>query len=290
MHIQVLKENLLKALTIASRYSAQKAQLPVLGHLLIEATKTGIYVSATDLDMGIRLRFAGKVIEPGEVVVPARILAEYIGVLPLGVIEVKSEKEEQIVVAAKQSRATFQILSRADFPDLPRVTDEDKLGEMVTKDWLAIWQAVEYSISKDLARPVLTGILWELNRGKLVATDGYRLTIIENNKMQFGGQQEKIIVNGAFWGVIAKTLDELQITGGAIYLLRKEKQLMIEAPDITLVGRLIEGDYPNYQAILPQKGETAIVTEREALLSAVRGAMIFARDSAQIVKLKFISI
>ncbi|MCU0372043.1 MAG: hypothetical protein MUE56_02215, partial [Ignavibacteria bacterium] len=83
----IITENLLKALTMALKFSASKAQLPILAHVKIEAQKEGIFVSATNLETQIRLRFAGKVIETGEAVVPGKLLTEYAGTLPLGVVE-----------------------------------------------------------------------------------------------------------------------------------------------------------------------------------------------------------
>ena len=284
MEIQVLKENLLRALTIAVKFSAQKAQLPVLAHVLLEATKTGIYLAATDLDTGIRLRFAGKVVMPGSVAAPARLLNEYIGVLPLGVVEISSQKEK-LTVKAKGSRATMQILADSEFPTFSQATPAAKLGEIKMVDWLGSWQKLETAVSKDLTRPVLTGVLWEMGEGRLVATDGYRLSLVEREAFNFEGAKEKIVVNGSFWGMSAKTMADLQVDTAEIYWLKQEKQLLLKTDDVMMVGRLVEGEFPQYQAILP-KGKNVVVTvERESFLQAVRGAMIFARDSAQIVKL-----
>lgn len=287
MKIQILKENLAKALVTALKFTSSKAQLPILAHVKIEAQKDGIFIMATNLETQIRLRFAGKVVEPGEVVVPGKLLSEYVGVLPLGVVELTTETgEAKLKVSAKQTRASFQLWEADDFPGLPELGDESKLGVVEVKRFEEAWRDLEYAVSKDLARPVLTGVLWELGRGKLVATDGYRLSLIESGDLAFGRKKEVIIVSGNFWGVSAGILKELNIGRVSGYFLEKERQLVLKTEEVTLAGRLIEGDFPPYQAILPEAATLTATFEREAMLNAVKGALIFARDSAQIVKLE----
>lgn len=226
-------------------------------------------------------------VESGVVALPARILTEFVGVLPLGVVEMDQTNEGEMSLSSGGMKAKFQIMPPNDFPKMGPETEGAAMGKIPAADFVTVWQKLEYATSRDLARPILTGVLWELAKGKLVATDGYRLSVINRPELKFKLDQETMVVSGLFWGMAAKTIEDLNQPTITASVNLETRQLILTGEDLVVTGRLLEGEYPAYQAILP-KGEAAGGTfEKESLLQAVKGAMIFAKDAAQIVKFSF---
>lgn len=287
MKIQILKENLAKALNGAAKFCSPKAQLPILGHVLISAQREGVHILATDLEIGIKQRIGGKVVEVGQVAVPAKMLSEFVGTLPLGVIEIEDETPGKVRVASGGMSASFQTMAAEEFPRLDLGEGKITLGKIKTDDWGKVWRRVEYAVSKDLARPVLTGVLWELQKGQVVATDGYRLSVLRPEGFKLASEEAQILVSGAFWGAAARVFAEVALGEVTVMVNHETKQLGFEGEDLLLMGRLLEGEYPAYKGILPKGERVWGVFDKEEMLKAVRAAMIFARDGAQIVKLKF---
>ena len=116
MHIQVLKENLLRVFQVASRFSAQKTQLPILSHLAIFADKDGIFVIGSDIDRSVKLRLAGKVVEKGSFSVPAKLLSELTQTLPLGAVDVSVGVGESLMISAGKVKASLQGSTTEEYP------------------------------------------------------------------------------------------------------------------------------------------------------------------------------
>jgi DNA polymerase III subunit beta len=284
MHIQVLKENWQRAASLASRFAATKAQLPILAQACLTADKGGIHLMASDLTSGIRLRVGGKVLGKGATAVPAKLLVELANSLPLGTVELQSEEGEGLLVRAGNTKATVNSMSTEEFPEIVRSDKGVELGEYKVSEMKYWLERVGFVVSADESRPVLTGVMWEVSRNRIVATDGYRLSMVRG-KMKSKAKVSKLLVGGAFWREAVKVFDELGEESVRVWYDEEQRQLAVEGGDALVVGRVMEGEYPDYEAILPKEHRFELVLEREALLQAVRAAAIFARDSANIVRL-----
>jgi DNA polymerase-3 subunit beta len=291
MKIQLLKENLQQAVGMVGRFTAQKTQLPILAQMAIRAGEGGIFISGTDLDMGIRLRVGGKVLEGGEIGVPAKLIGELVGVLPLGTVELETSKQMGLAVRAGKIQAKLQGVSLADFPALEEPgAGKAEVGEFAVEGMVESLERVEFAVSRDESRPVLTGVLWDLMRGRLVATDGYRLSVVEQPAYKVGklkGVAEQLLIAGIFLREGVRVAQELSEKKMAITYLPDKKQLYLRAGDALVVGRVLEGEYPKYEAIMPASFEIEVQADRQELLQAVKAAAIFARDSAHIIRFKF---
>jgi DNA polymerase III subunit beta len=290
MKIQLLKENLLQAIQTVTKFTTQKNQLPILSHVAIQAEEQGIYFSGTDLEMGIRLRVGGKVVEPGEVGVPAKLLSDLTGALPLGAVELSADVSGMMEIKAARSRAKIQGLKLNDFPAVLAPKDGGvEVGSFDVQRLLEILGRVEFAISRDEARPVLTGILWDFSMKRWVGTDGYRLSVVEG---EMAGVPVKdlpgsLIVSGRYLNEAVKVAGELGLKKVALKYAADTKQIYLVAEDVTVVGRVLTGDYPKYEAILPTEFKVVATVDKGEMAAAVKAAAIFAQDSAHIIRLAF---
>lgn len=283
MKVHILKENLVKAVQAALKFTANKAQVPVLANVLLEATNEGIFILATNLEMGLKLRVAGKVEEAGKVMVPAKVLAELVQHLPMGGV-LLHVTEKGLLVEGGRVKARLQQGDVGDFPPFPN------RGQAIGKlDIEAMRQAlfkVGYAVSNDEARPVLMGVLWRIGENALVATDGFRLSLVEKlHAWEMVKKQSDMLVPGK---ALIQLLETSQDFGGRsceISFDEQTQQLVFGGQELTVAVRILDGNYPQYETILPQVSAVEVAVDRQDFLEAVRAAAIFARDSANIVRL-----
>ncbi len=281
MKIEVLQEQLLQGMGIVGRAVATRAQLPVLSHILIEATSEGLVLSATDLEIGIRVRVAAKVLEVGRVAVPAKMFGEFLSALNPGRVEVSTDKEA-LLVSAPGYRGKFQTIDAEEFPALSETGLDSVLCNLEAKELAAAVERVVFSAARDSLRPVLTGVLWEVGKKKLrlVATDGFRLAIedltVENKK-----EDLSILVPSRVVLEVVRLGGEGQIVVGH---LPAKNQIYFEIGEILITSQLLDGKFPDYNRIMPKEFVAELTAPREELLQAVRATHIFARDNSNMVK------
>jgi DNA polymerase III subunit beta len=284
MKIQLLKENLHKAAALAARFATNKAQLPVLSQAIIEAKKEGVYFWATDLETGVRVRVGGKVLEPGEVAVPAKVLAELAASLPLGAVELASD-DESLQITAGAVKATVRGMGVGEFPKFGDKAGLMALDSVPLSTLEQVVNKVVFAMSTDESRPVLTGMLWELRRGLVVATDGYRLSLLSGAFPAIKGEVDRLVVNGNLLRETVRAMSEAGEKEVRIAYDEAQQQVVIMGEDVLLMGRVLGGEYPDYKSILPSDPETVMMFDREELARGMKTAAIFARESAHIVRL-----
>jgi len=281
MKIEVLQEQLLAGLTIVGRAVATRAQLPVLSHILIEAKNEGLVLSATDLEIGIKVKVAAKVIEPGIVAVPAKMFGEFLSSLNPGKVELKMEKGS-LVLSAPGYNGKFQTINAEEFPMITEVTKDT---EICTLDATLLSTAVErvvFASARDSLRPVLTGVLWEFGKKKirLVATDGFRLAVEELN-VEAKSEQVNLLVPSRVVMEVVRLATEGQISIGH---LPATNQIYFMVGEIQIVSQLLAGNFPDYGKILPKEFTTEITVNKDELLQAIKATHIFARDNSNMVR------
>lgn len=286
MKVSCLQENLSKGLSTVSRVVSTKTQLPILGNILIATDDNRLKLSATNLENGINFWLGAKIEEEGSLAVPARALAELIASLPAEKVDLETTPG-LLKVSSPGHKATFNGLPTNEFPTLS-FPSKRKISLPQAVFAKAISQVV-FAATQDEGRPALTGVKWATDKEGLVwaATDGYRLSI---KRIPFkGASLEKELIISAQTLIEAahiapekgKEKAEVSISFG-----ESENQISFSFPDVEIVSRLIEGDFPDFSKIIPQDFTTRMVLDKEALLRGVRVAAIFARDSANIVRWK----
>jgi DNA polymerase-3 subunit beta len=281
MKIEVLQEQLMSGLGVVSRAVAVRAQLPILSHILIEARKEGLVLSATDLEIGMRVSVSAKVLEPGVVAVPAKMFGEFLTSLNPGKLELELIKET-LVVTAPGYRGKFQTISAEEFPALSEIAVDSEICALEAKTLGEAVGRVVFASARDSLRPVLTGVLWEIGnkRLRLVSTDGFRLAIedllIENKK-----EEVSLLVPARV------VLEVVRLSGGGeikVGHLIEKSQIYFVVGDILITSQLLDGNFPDYTKIMPKEFLSEILVGRDELLQGIKAAHIFARDNSNMVK------
>lgn len=287
MKLQILQESLQKAVNITSRFASSKAQLPILGNLLIVANKTKIFISSTNLEISASVIVGAKVEEDGEISIPAKTIYDIISNLPKETISIESEKE-QLKISGSTFSTTVLGMNSSDFPKVPNLVNKEKTVGLPKKELIEAFSQVAFASSLDESRPVLTGVLflWGDTDLTLVATDGFRLS---RKILKLKNEQKhlsKIIIPKSILNEISKSGEDTEKI--ELEFQEKDKQLVFGLGDIVLSSRLLEGEYPDFEKIIPKTSIVKVRVDKEDLLRAVKLASVFARDSANVIRIKLL--
>jgi DNA polymerase-3 subunit beta len=288
MHVHILKENLQHAVTVVSRFTAIKAQLPILSHLAFEAKDKQLFCSGTNLQVGIRMRVGAKIVSEGSIAVPARLLQQLTTTLPMGLVDLQAQAQ-QLAVSIKHTQAEIQALGTQDFPLLD-MENAIKLCDLdYERDIKQLLPKVLFALSKDEARPLLTGVYWQSQQGYLAVTDGFRLSIIEKAWKTSVKElaDEVIILSGDVVELALKVFEEVKEKNISLWFKPTTKQVFFCGEEVMIMGRVLQGEYPPFQAIVPQHSTMKVSLDVGALSQAIKSVLVFAADSGQIVKCKF---
>lgn len=282
MKISILQTHLLSTLTRVGRIISPKAQLPILQNILLETKGNIFIVAGTNTETSIVSKSNAKIGKEGGACVPAKLLIEFITSLPEGVVEM-NVKEEVLEIKSNGFEATIPCVSKEEFPPLPK-HDKTKGSEIPKESFIQALESVLFAAATDEGRPILTGVkIQKVGTETLfVATDGYRLSL----KRVGLSMNENVDIT-----VPARTLSEVVHIGLGN---KEDKNIVLKKIDDAQLGfflgeteiytRILDGEYPNFEKILPKKYTTKIVLDKEKFLQAVKSANIFARDNANIIK------
>lgn len=277
MKIECARGDLLNAIQAVARGISTRSTLPILAGILFHAEKEGMSLRTTDLEVAIQTRAKAKVERPGSVVIPARILGDVVRSLDEAAMSLESEGGQATLKAAK---AVFEIrtLPPEDFPKFPEINARQQCS-LPTSTTKELVRQIGRAVSNDETRPVLTGVLLAADGNvlRMVATDSYRLAMREVRLTKPMEEPVKILIP-------ARTLDELTkiVPDGEdeITLMVGENQAVFTFKETTFVSRLIEGQFPNYEQLLPGSFATRIVADKEELAAAAKRVSLFALHSS----------
>lgn len=299
MKFTVSQSEFSKALLTSGKSVLSRANLPILSNILIKAAGNSVEILATDLETATKVNLKCKVVINGETTVNGKTLLEFISQVNEGDVVVEKLGEE-VVVSAKGYSARFNTMPPEEFPAIPKIEKGVEL-ELETTQFINAVNKTVFSAAQDEGRPILTGVLCDIakNKMKMVATDGYRLGYEEIQlKDTKNIPSMKINVPAKALGEVAKILSEL----GALEDSEKEEgnkqsfnllianglnQMSFRLDGVEFTSRLIEGEFPNWQKIIPSTFNTKVRVNKEEFAKLVKVASIFARDSGNIIKLKF---
>lgn len=274
MQLQVTQENLNKALGMVARVANTRGTLPVLANVLIKTVNNRLSIAATNLDIAITHYIGAKVAEEGAITVPARLMQDFVSSLPTGVIDLKLD-DYKLNIVTEQYQSVINGVSAEEFPVMPAIT-KGKTWTVSAAELKKSLQQVVIAASSDEARPVLTGVYLHTTDGRLymAATDSYRLAEKELSKLK---EEVDLLVPVTamqdLLRIVSDVEEDVQVTSD-------EQQVLFRVGDVELVARLIEGKYPDYRKLIPQKFETTAILKRSDLLNAAKVSSLFARESA----------
>jgi DNA polymerase III subunit beta len=285
MKFTITREKLHEGLGAVAASVPAKTTLPVLSNILVEATKDGLRLSGTDLDIAVSTIIPAQVDQEGATTLPARKLLEIVRELPSAAIRVTGSGEQRVQIECGRSRFKLLGLSRDEFPAFPAVKF-DGSWKIAAKDLHKLIGHVAFAASTEESRPILNGVLWELraDRMRMVATNGHRLARMDVPVEGAGGQADLIVPPKAL-----EQIRRLFASDDTIEIARSENHLGFRAPGTQVYTRLIEGPYPPYEGVIPRDNDKIATADKAALTSALRRMSIVASDQTHRIRLAFSS-
>lgn len=301
MKILCTQENLSSGLFTTSHISSKSINLPILNNILIQVEKNTIKLLSTNLEIGVSCSIRGKIEKEGSYTVQGKLLSDYINLLPkekieLELIEEKNSSTSYLNIHCNNYLTKIKGISASEFPLIPKIERKNPYICDINDMRKSISQVI-FAVSLNEARPEISGVFMNFSENSLIfaATDSFRLTektiaLQLNNSSQ---QSQKVIIP-------TKTLQELQRilnsikddveieTTKNIEIYVSENQILFIIGNIEIVSRLIEGQYPDYKQIIPQKFNTAIEISTNELIQAIKTSSLFSRSGIYDVVLNFI--
>ena len=286
MKVIILKENLNDGLNIVGRLAGKNLTLPILNNILISTEKNFLNLSSTDLELGIRYWGLTKIEKEGKITVPAKILSNFIGFLPEKKITLEA-KGQNLHIDCENYKTQINGLSVDDYPIIPKIENQDfvELNTALLTEGMA--QVVDFT-ALNQARPELSGVYFNFQKDKLqlTSTDSFRLA---EKTIYFEKKTEKEYSFILPQKTARELINILSEKKGKTKLYCSPNQVMFEYPmpetphpQIQIISRLIEGDYPDYRAIIPQKHEVQVTLPRTEFLNQIKTASIFSGKSNEI--------
>ena len=281
MEIVVRKNDLLRELQLFQGIVERKNTIPILANVLIEAEGDEVRMLATDLEVALRSRCAAAVAKSGSLTLPAKKLYEIVRALPETDVRIEEDKNG-VKVAADRFDSRIQTLPREDFPALPegsglaRATlPRNALREMVQK--------TQFAITGEDTRFFLNGAKFVLTPSSmtLVATDGHRLALVEVKHDLAVLQETGVILPKKTLLELGKLLAEGE---GDILFEGGENHLLFEVGGRVLISRMIDGQFPAYERVIPKGNDKTIEFDRERLTSAVKRVALLSNERSRAVK------
>jgi DNA polymerase-3 subunit beta len=282
--LSVMQENLARGLSVVSRAVSNRS-LPVLTNVLLKTEDGGLKLTATNLEIGITYWVPGKIEADGATSVPARLLTDLVNSLPGGEpIVLELGDGETLHIKAGRFESNIKGIPAEDFPTV-QTAGERPITRVAQKVLRQALDETAFAAASDEARPILTGVLakFEGDQLTLAAADNYRIAVKTITVLD-AVEETSVVIPARALIELSRILADVD-DPVSIVLAHSRNQLLFHVEGIDLVTRLIDGQYPNYQSVLPASHATRAVLDRDELLRAVRPAALIAHESANIVKL-----
>jgi DNA polymerase-3 subunit beta len=285
MKLTITREQLQEGLVAVAASVPAKTTLPILSNILLEATKDGIRLSGTDLDIAVSTTVSASVDQEGAITLPARKLVEIVRELPSAAIRLTASGEQRVTIECGRSKFRLLGLPREEFPAFPTVKF-DGSWRTSSKDLQKLIAHVAFAASTEESRPILNGVLWELRpeRMRMVATNGHRLARMDVPTPPSGNTAQADLI------VPPKALEQIRRLFRAdeeVEIAKSENHLGFRSATTQIFTRLIEGPYPNYEQVIPRENDKSATADKAAFASALRRMSIVASDQTHRIRMAF---
>ena len=280
MKFTITRERLQEGLVAVAAAVPAKTTLPVLSNVLVEATKQGLRLSGTDLDIAVSTTVAADVDAEGAATLPAKKLSDIVRELPSAPIRVTTAGEQRVSLECGRTKFKLLGLPREEFPSFPPVKF-DKAWKAPAELVHKLVAHVAFAASTEESRPILNGVLWELrpDRMRMVATNGHRLAKMDVPAS--GGSTADLIVP-------PKALEQVRklfAPEAEVEIAKSENHIGFRAGGTLVYSRLIEGPYPNYEQVIPRENDKSATVDKAALTAALRRMSVVASDQTHRIRM-----
>lgn len=275
MKIEILNREFNEAVNIVSKAVSTKSAVPVLEGILIKTNRDKIEIVGYDLDIGISTTIDAKVSEEGEIVINARLLSDIVRNVPGEYVTIESDDMKNVVIKSNNSEFKVIGIDAVEYPEIPMLQEEEAL-ELSQGVFKKMIRQTIFAVSQIDTNPVLKGILFELSQDlmKMIAIDGYRLAMrsekISNNKIF------KFIVPGKTLQEISRILSDEE--DETVKILIGKRHIMFEIGKYTVISRLIEGEFINYEMAINKTFTTTAVVDTSSLIDTVERVSLLIND------------
>ncbi len=282
MKFSILQQDLLPNLASVARSVGVRSTLPVLDNILLSAEGKNLKITATNLEIGVIKNIPAEVEEQGEITIPAKTLVEIISGLTQTVVSFESEGEN-LNLTSNKFKATINGIAASEFPAIPLSKEK---GISFPKQAFLTSSQILFASAVDEGRPVLTGVLTNVSAGKLdfVATDGFRLAH-RQLKLEDKSTQFKSLIPRRTFEEIVRIISEEEVTEVNIATSPDQNQAEFRLGKTIVSSRLIEGNFPSWEKIIPTTIVGRALIDRDLFIKAIKLAAVFSKSEANIVSL-----
>jgi len=289
MEFKIKKERMLDALTKVQGITGKKTNIPITSNVLISAQESMISIRATDLEMAFKALCEADVIKEGSTAVPSRKLYEIVRAFPSDTLAVKETENKWIQIADKRIEYNIVGMEPDDFPGFPEVGDVD-LFEVDVNVIMNMINKTIYCVLGDEGRAQLAGICFEnigtddMNKIRMVSTDGHRLSKIDHllEDQQGPTLKGRVIIPKSGMVELLRLLEG----GKSLRIGFKDNNFIAEKDQEVLIVRLIEGEFPDYEMVIPKMTQSEMIVQKEDFLMMLRRMSILSSDKYPGVRFK----
>jgi DNA polymerase-3 subunit beta len=287
MKVSCLQENLARGLSLVTRAVQPRSTLPVLANVLVATDSGRLRLSATNLELGITCWIGAKIEEEGATTVPARTFADLIGALANDRVDMTlTVRTQTLNVRCGASNNDIKCIDAQEFPPMP---PSDLEGDLILSvgDVREMINQVVFAAATDDARPVLTGVLLEVNSGEMTmaAADGFRLSVRYSHLPTPAPGPMRAIIPARALAELARALADGEESVSLTFPPNRG-QVIFRSKNVEVVSQLIEGSFPDFQGIIPTRHATRSVLATATFLKACKAAEIFAREAAHSARVR----
>lgn len=281
MQIKVTQSKLSRALNNVSRIAIGKVTLPILNNVLIRVDSKKVSLVTTNLDMAVVDFLPVSSSEDGVVTVPAKLLTEFVSNLPKNETVTITSEDSKLTISAGKYSSTINGAPADDFPELPEIDKKKAVTYKIgVDDFKLSASQIVIATSRDLARPALTGVYFNTDKGNLAlaATDGYRLTEkILIDKVE--SEVKAIVPANTLQEVLRSIPDDIE----EVEISFNDDLVRFRLGEVEIISKLVDASYPDYRQLFPAKLDINLDVNREELIRITKLASLFARSTGNLI-------
>ncbi len=276
------KQKIQEGISITSKAITGKTTMPILEGIYINAKKEGLTLIGSDMDVSIETKVEADIIEEGKIVIDSKIFGEIIRKLPNSDIKIETLENDIIQITCEKSVFNLVYMNAEDYPAIPNI-NENLSAEVPQNILKNMIKGTSFAIAQDETRPILQGILFEVNNKNLnlVALDGYRLAI--RNEFLDNDNNLEVVIPGKTLNEVSKILED---TSDIVKITFTNNHILFNLNNTKIISRLLEGKFVNYSSLLPQEHKILVDVNKQQLQNCIERASLMAKDSnSNLIKL-----